>query len=457
MTSDWLSPILVKELRQGMRSKAFEGVFILLQVLMVLTMLAIIISAEESGSHGMTSVATGSFWSMVAIPVLFIMPLRGCGALVNEVDAKTLELMFLTRLSAWRIVFGKWAALFAQTCLLVCAILPYVVMRYFVGGIEIASELLGVCIMLLTSGLLLAITVALSSFKSRFVRCVSYAVPFALVWWGMVFGMVLTSTGGRTIFTGSMGRSLTIYSLFALTVVLYCFELGASRIGPIAENHETRKRLLGLAVLLTGPLLVFFGLNNHVHIVCFYLVLPVCLDALCRPWRNLPIHYTPFLKLTRFNRIAAWCLLPGWPSGVVYTVLVFTISTLLFVFSGLMDDGLIMIVAICFCTLLLPLALLGNGVLRTDHLGGTYLGVQMGALFLGMIAASLLGLFGALDHRYSHLLANKTGWMAFFLIASGLIFLAVILRRSTFWLEMRHMPGRAQLLQDQVQDKEEPR
>ncbi len=34
---DWLSPMLVKELRQGIRSKAFMAVFFLTQLLMILS------------------------------------------------------------------------------------------------------------------------------------------------------------------------------------------------------------------------------------------------------------------------------------------------------------------------------------------------------------------------------------------------------------------------------------
>jgi len=47
--------------------------------------------------------------------LLFLMPLHGFSALHAEIKSATLELVFLTHFSAWRIAAGKWTALMVQT------------------------------------------------------------------------------------------------------------------------------------------------------------------------------------------------------------------------------------------------------------------------------------------------------------------------------------------------------
>ena len=66
---DWLSPMLVKELRQGVRTRVFVALFILLQVAMLLTVsLTLLVAA-----HGLdTSTGTGFFWVFVGLPVLVV-------------------------------------------------------------------------------------------------------------------------------------------------------------------------------------------------------------------------------------------------------------------------------------------------------------------------------------------------------------------------------------------------
>ena len=111
--ADWLSPMLVKELRQGVRTRVFVLLFILLQLLMLLDLVAEPARrrhrAGRLGRHGVFLDHGGG------CPSLVILPIGGLNAVGGEIKANTLELIFLTRLTAFRIVFGKWCALFAQS------------------------------------------------------------------------------------------------------------------------------------------------------------------------------------------------------------------------------------------------------------------------------------------------------------------------------------------------------
>ena len=169
--ADWFSPIIVKELRQGMRARAFLGIFLAIQFFMIV---CVLISLGD-GSH---DAAAGFFWTFIGGAILFAMPLRGLATLNGEMKGNTMELMLLTQLSAWRITAGKWLALVLQTLLLVCAVLPYVVLRYFLGGVNLVDDLAMLGFMLIGSALatalaaILVLQIGRASCRERVSHCV---------------------------------------------------------------------------------------------------------------------------------------------------------------------------------------------------------------------------------------------------------------------------------------------
>jgi len=133
--SDVIGPMVVKELRQGLRTRAFTWAFLFVQGFLLLFMM----SGFSESSDGRDT--AGSFWGLLQFALLIVMPFRGLNALNSEVRLNTMELITLTRMSAWRITYGKWLALVSQSLLLAVAVLPYIVLRYFFGGMNVLAEL----------------------------------------------------------------------------------------------------------------------------------------------------------------------------------------------------------------------------------------------------------------------------------------------------------------------------
>ena len=108
---DKLSPMLVKELRQGLRTHTFVILFLALQGLLALVLLTAgpIAAAEDSSSGSTGGIVSQIVFCIYALGVLLIQPLRGISAVATEIKQNTIELMVLTRLSSWRIVWGKWS------------------------------------------------------------------------------------------------------------------------------------------------------------------------------------------------------------------------------------------------------------------------------------------------------------------------------------------------------------
>ncbi len=352
---DWLSPMLVKELRQGVRTRVFVSLFILLQVLMLLDISLTLLVAAHGES---TSAGTAFFWIMVGLPVLLVLPVNGMNAVSGEIKANTLELTFLTRLTASRIILGKWLAIFAQSLLLVCAVLPYLVLRYFVGGVNVTSELVTLVSMLGGSALLSAFATGISPYPARVVRPLAVIFVVAMLISGLAYSEI---TANARVVAGAGPGGLEITSLVscAAVVLVLMLEVGASRIAPPAENHSAVMRLLALGGFLVAlvPALILRR-SLAVTTTAFVIAALVCAVALGEKPRWIPSLFRPFAARGLPGRIAGRLLYPGWYTGVWFTLVVFGAFGALFAYQGAFGSaGHIVRFAAVGGMLLLPIAL----------------------------------------------------------------------------------------------------
>lgn len=132
--SDRLSPMVVKELRQGLRTRAFGSTMLLMHVMLILITLI-------TGSAQNTDDTRWMLDGVATLVLCLIMPFRVSNALAEEVKLNTLDMLMLTRLSCSRIVFGKWASVALQSLLIAFSLMPYVVARYVFGGMDLVQEL----------------------------------------------------------------------------------------------------------------------------------------------------------------------------------------------------------------------------------------------------------------------------------------------------------------------------
>ena len=372
--ADWLSPMLVKELRQGVRTRMFVVIFILLQVAMLLDLsLSLLVAA----SHLDASDGTVFFWLMVSVPVLLVVPLSGLNAIGSEVKANTLELIFLTRLTAFRIVVGKWFALFVQSLLLVCAVLPYLVLRYFMGGVNIAGELLLLGTLLVGSALLTALTTGLSAFPTRLVRPLAAVGGIFLFFFGAEFFFTVVVRGRfGAVLPGWVGIGTTL--LWAAILLVLMLDVGAARIAPPAENHTGFMRALACAGLaLAAAFVLASGRPGAVTAGAFVVAVVVCMVAVCEQPRWIPSLYRPFARRGWVGRMVGRIFYPGWPSGVLFTLLMFGGFAALFAYYRLFNDEDARVRYVAgLGTLLLPTALARTVLRRFNRPVATFFLVQ---------------------------------------------------------------------------------
>jgi ABC-type transport system involved in multi-copper enzyme maturation permease subunit len=342
--SDRISPMLVKELRQGMRAKTFIGVFLALQIFLGVMLFS---AGASSTSDQVGSVISGIIFMFFAVAVLVVQPLRGTGALSSEVKGNTIDMMVLTRLSAWRIVFGKWVAIVGQSALLLSTIVPYLILRYFFGGMNLFAEIVLLTLMFLTSMALTAFTVGLSGCSSVIVRALLPVLGLPIMLWSIAVMFLFRGFGGSSdimdLFSldNSEARiGVVVYVAALIYIGWSMLSLGASLIAPAAENHSLWRRVvaMGFMVILI-PIAAFANLDEEwVMTLIFVLAVPAIVIALTDSSHLVSTVCEPFLKFGAAGKTLGWLFYPTWHSGILFAILLGMVS-MVAVFAQSIGEG----------------------------------------------------------------------------------------------------------------------
>jgi hypothetical protein len=325
--NEYLNPMLLRELRQGLRSRVFLGVFLLLQGSMMFSMLLALAASFSPNDRSAMGPANFFFWLTVLLPLLLTLPLKGSVAISGEVKSGTLELLFLTRLSAWHTVMGKWTAIMGQALLVVSALLPYTFMRYYLGGVDILAELGFLLQSVLLCGLLAAMLIAMSAFAGGMVKgtimlvCLSWALISAL-------SIEEVRDAAITAVTGSWQGPLAAIGVWGL-LVFFFLQVGAARIAPPAENYSLRKRLLGLVFLIGLPgLLIALGTPDLVGLIAgLVFAVTLSIEGLLEQTIPLRSMYHRRGLPAGVGALVRYFLSPGWCSGIFYWLLIMAVAT----------------------------------------------------------------------------------------------------------------------------------
>jgi hypothetical protein len=165
--SDGLSPLMVKEARQGVRGREFLLAF-------TASLFAGMIVAFVGATQALAGNSTAGQWTFAALMAclaflgLAVVPLGAFSALRHERMEQTLDLITVTSLSPRRIVVGKLLAQSVKLLTLFAAIAPFLTMSFLLGGIDLTTILIAVVLLYMGSVWVGAICLFLSTlFRSR--------------------------------------------------------------------------------------------------------------------------------------------------------------------------------------------------------------------------------------------------------------------------------------------------
>ena len=393
---DRLSPMLVKELRQGMRTKAFVGVFLALQIILGVILLS---AGAAASSDDAGETISNIIFIFFSIAVLIIQPMRGITALSSEVKGNTIDMMVLTRLSAWRIVTGKWASIVSQSALLLVTIFPYLILRYFFGGMNLVGEIVFLAMLFLSSAALTAVTVGLSAFASVILRSVlpMIALPigvFSLLM--LIFEELDGSSGMSSFFSLATDDSRIFTSIYIAACTYFGFFMlstGTSLIAPYAENHSTLRRLISLAVTVIAAVLGSMPFTDPDALPFFLtlVLLPVFAISLSEFAPLAAPTYRKFAERGALGQLAGLFLFPGWASGFFFCLALTGISAAPFLinqppYGG--TDPFIYGLA-CLAGLLFPAVIINVFRIHGPHRVSGYVLILIGSIVLSAVLAGI--------------------------------------------------------------------
>lgn len=396
--SDRLPPMLVKELRQGLRARTFVGVFLGLQLFLALVML---FATTASGLDGAGEAVSRIIFFFFSLAVLVVQPLRAINSLYSEIKTTTIDMMVLTRLNARRIVAGKWAAIVGQTMLLFVSIVPYLILRYFFGGMNLFAELMALASLGILSACLTAFNVGISGNAAIIVRGI---FPLAIAVGMFIFMGYMMGEFDEflTFFALETPEVVAVYGglLIGLIYIAWiAFSLGVSAIAPISENHSTINRLITLLTMgLVGLILWLADADKEmVPFLMFMIAAPGIILALSESNFLMPRITIPFIKRGFFGRFFGAFFYPCWTSGVHFAalllILVLGIGGLIASTSTSVgfDEEEFTVLCSMFGSLLFPALFLARFQHRIANRIGIYIAILIGSYAISLALMAVAG------------------------------------------------------------------
>jgi hypothetical protein len=250
-------PIVVKEVRQGLRARVFAIFFGLL--LLGCLVVALVAAAEFDRR---TNVELGPDYFRVFLGALglvefFVIPYTAFRAMSREREDETWVLLVLTGLGPRRIVRGKLTSALAQGLLYASACAPFVLFSYYLNGIDLPTVLVALLLAAAWSCLWVAFGVAAATLAhSRIGRALVHfgvlGVLLGATVGGIAFAAFFSEAGGRLLREQVGFRAFcAAVSLWALSTAWVLSEGAASGLALSSENAAKGPRLaLSVQVLL---------------------------------------------------------------------------------------------------------------------------------------------------------------------------------------------------------------
>ncbi len=309
---DWVPPMLVKEFRQGLRAGSFVLLLVALHLgVSLVEAFGLAASVRSENTHFVGVF----FWGVVYAVLLLGAPLRGLAGLHAEREARTLELLGAAGVSGTRLAWGKWISLMTQSCLMAVSLLPYFVLRYYTGGVDLALDVRLLALAVLASGICVAAAIAASSLSRTLLRATLgavFCVGFLSYW--AAASALLDAPGAIATLNLMQGGWILLAGEAAVCVVVL-LRLAGDAVGPASENGALLARLLLVPAWGAALIPALRGVEQPVF--TGYLWVLGLLSLVVFAWhlgsvRVFDAHLRPFARAGGWGRFASLLLLPNW-------------------------------------------------------------------------------------------------------------------------------------------------
>ena len=332
---DSLNAILVKELRQAVRGKFFWSIFLIYLVVICLILFFSLNEVSRYNLFNGDSVATFLLIALYFIAGLLV-PIKIGKKTSSEIGDATNELLYTTTMSSKSIVTGKFLCGSVIILMLYSALVPFLSLTLFMGGVDLRILFLLVIYSFLLSNLgviwqiYLAMWIGSSAGEtSSTVNTVMGSVFHLGCWIGSV-------TFANSLMTDYSYRSGTanFWGIVAVFILAYIFTGGmlfgstVSRLEPETSNRMYNIRFIASIVWIIGTVVtICIGFDALAGwTVCVFLVLMIL---------SLNIYSEPDYYSQRiiseipdsmYNRFCKFPFFTGVVNGLVWIALMVTLT-----------------------------------------------------------------------------------------------------------------------------------
>ena len=198
VASAFWNPIVAKEYRSRMRtwrSPLAMMVYILLIAglgfVIFSSMSTSINSFGQTANYGQNLFVTLVIFQMILLT--FITPALTAGAISGERERQTIDLLFVTRIPPFSIIWGKLLASMSFVVLLLLLSVPIFSLVFLFGGIEVDQVLYTFLVTIVTALTLGIIGIAFSTWLRRSLAATvaAYVAAFVLLFGSVAYGLLL--------------------------------------------------------------------------------------------------------------------------------------------------------------------------------------------------------------------------------------------------------------------------
>lgn len=251
---EWLNPILVKEVRQALKSRMFVVVFALMLIFgwgWSIFGVLLVLSPGVYYNPGGPTMLCGYFF-VLAVPLFVAVPLMAFWSLAGERDDGTFELVSITSLTARQIVTGKMGSAIVQMIVFSSALSPCIAFTYLLRGIDIVTVFWVLGWTVLISILLSLSAICFATISRSVIWQVFLSVILVLAF--LIAGISWSSVVVQTLFYGSLPvetGGFWVMNLFVMMMYLsFCLLFTLAAAGKLSFPSDNRSTKIRYAMII---------------------------------------------------------------------------------------------------------------------------------------------------------------------------------------------------------------
>lgn len=328
---DRINPVVLRESRQLVRSRFAVGVMMLFLAIMVVASGLYVVSMNQNASRSFThgQELFGILSTVMGLAMILFVPAHTALPLLLQRNTSGMDLLLISTIRPRAIIWGKMAAAFWMTILLLSVSMPFMLFTVLLRGIGLFEVLASMAttvafVMVATAGFLVLVNLPFS-------RVMLWLMSVGYIMQLFIFPTVLSVV----LFSGSSGVPteyyITMASLVAISLPILT-SLAIALVSPAVSNRALGPRVtITVCWLVSGIVcLILKSDASEAWLALSMVLLSIAMHVSAsepsvpsqRVRRSIPRN--PLLRLLAFPFFSGplsgwtWCLLIGFVSFLVY-------------------------------------------------------------------------------------------------------------------------------------------